>query len=221
LVMAWDSGATPVIVLTKLDLCRSPVDAVLREAERVANGVDVLAVSATTLDGVDELRSRCAHRTVVFLGSSGAGKSSLVNALAGAELQDTGAVRVADGRGRHTTTAGQLRCLDDAIVVIDTPGIRAVGLWDDGGDGLATVFSDVVELAENCRFRDCRHHGEPGCAVQGVVAEDRLSSYRKLERELARVSDERAGWEKAQANQAHRRWSKEVNRTLRIRNQRP
>jgi ribosome biogenesis GTPase / thiamine phosphate phosphatase len=217
LVMAWDSGATPVIVLTKRDLCQQNLDEVIIEAEQAANGVDVLSVSATTREGIDALRARFTRSTVVFLGSSGAGKSSLVNALAGAELQDTGVICANDGRGRHTTTASQLRCLNHGIVVIDTPGIRAVGLWDDSGDGLEAVFSDVAELAQHCRFRDCQHRSEPGCAVRDTVDEERLSSYLKLRREIARVSDDRAGWEKAQANQANRRWAAEVTRSLRNR----
>jgi ribosome biogenesis GTPase / thiamine phosphate phosphatase len=217
LVMAWDAGARPIIVLTKSDLCRIDIDDALNEVANSLNGVDVLVVSATTGNGVDDLADVFAGRTGVFLGASGAGKSSLVNALAHVDLQDTGEVRAGDGRGRHTTTAGELICLGDGTVVIDTPGIRTVGLWESDGDGLEAVFSDIAELAVSCRFADCQHDAEPGCAVRDVIDGGRLSSYRKLQREIERVSDERAGWEKAQANQARRRWSKQVSRSQRNR----
>jgi ribosome biogenesis GTPase / thiamine phosphate phosphatase len=217
LVMAWDSGATPVVVLTKSDLCRYDIDELLDEVHRSLHGVDVFVVSATTGNGIEDLGDAFAQRTVVFLGASGAGKSSLVNALAHSTIQDTGAVRAGDGRGRHTTTAGELICLSNGTVVIDTPGIRSVGLWETDGDGLEHVFGDITELAAHCRFGDCQHAAEPGCAVRDVVDELRLTSYRKLLREVERVTDDRAGWERAQANQTRRRWSKQVSRANRNR----
>ena len=201
LVLAWDSGAVPIVVLTKADLCPA-VEAELSAAEAVALGVDVVAVSATGGHGLDRLRRLVGPgRTFVLIGASGVGKSTLVNALAGSDLQDIGAVRAGDQRGRHTTTAGELVVLDGGGVLIDTPGIRSVGLWSDGeGDGMAAAFADIEELAASCRFPDCAHDREPGCAVRDGVGEERLASWHKLRRELARTSVDRAGWERAEAN---------------------
>ena len=183
-------------------------DAVL-EAESIAFGADVLAVSAETGDGLDRLAPQLAgNRTIALLGLSGAGKSTLVNRLLGEQRLATADVRD-DGRGRHTTTHRELIPLPGGGVIIDTPGMRSVGLWDaDGGAGLEQTFADLQELAADCRFSDCRHDGEPGCAVTaavdaGSLPADRLASYNKLLRELrfqelkqdkrAR-SEERARW---------------------------
>ena len=189
LTLGWQSGATPVIVLTKTDLCPD-VDAVVLEAESIAFGVDVLAVSAETGEGLDRIRAHMAgNRTVALLGLSGAGKSTLINRLIGEERLATQDVRQ-DGRGRHTTTHRELIALPAGGVVIDTPGMRSVGLWDgDGGAGLEQTFADVHELAAECRFSDCSHDGEPGCAVTAAIAKgtlpaERLESYSKLLREL-------------------------------------
>ena len=189
LTLGWQSGATPVIVLTKTDLC-DDVEGVVLEAEAIAFGVDVLAVSAETGEGLEAIRGYASgNRTVALLGLSGAGKSTLINRLIGEERLATKDVRQ-DGRGRHTTTHRELIALPDGGVVIDTPGMRSVGLWDgDGGAGLEQTFADVQELAAGCRFSDCRHEGEPGCAVtaaieQGTLPAERLESYTKLLREL-------------------------------------
>jgi ribosome biogenesis GTPase len=201
LVLAWDSGAVPIVVLTKADLSVD-VEGAAAAAEAVALGVDVLAVSGTDGRGLDRLRARVGPgRTFVLVGASGTGKSTLVNALAGEDRQATGAVRAGDHRGRHTTTAGELVVLPGGAILIDTPGIRSVGLWTEGDDdGLASAFADIEELAQACRFPDCAHDREPECAVRDGVDEARLASWRRLRRELERTAGDRAGWERAQAN---------------------
>jgi ribosome biogenesis GTPase len=178
-----------VIVLTKTDLC-ADVDDVVMQAESIAFGVEVLAVSAETGEGLDRIDGHLdGSRTVALLGLSGAGKSTLINRLIGEERLRTQDVRQ-DGRGRHTTTHRELIALPGGGVVIDTPGMRSVGLWDgDGGAGLEQTFADVQELAAECRFSDCRHESEPGCAVTaairaGTLPAERLESYTKLLREL-------------------------------------
>ncbi|MEU7433946.1 ribosome small subunit-dependent GTPase A [Streptomyces sioyaensis] len=187
------SGAQPVVVLTKADLAGAPegLAHLVADAESAAPGVPVLAVSSATGDGLDVLRAVLAGGTSVLLGRSGAGKSTLVNVLVGEEVQLVQAIRDRDGKGRHTTTTRDLRPLPGGGVLIDTPGLRGVGMWD-AHTGLARTFSDVEELAEECRFHDCAHRGEPGCAVQeavdsGELSVRRLESYRKLQRENQRI----------------------------------
>jgi ribosome biogenesis GTPase len=190
LTLAWQSGAVPVVVLTKADCCAATeVEDQLALVRSVAIGVDVHAVSGVSGGGVAELAA--AHlgvgTTAVLLGPSGVGKSTLVNRLAAAEVMPTGETRT-DGKGRHTTTAGQLVALPEGGVLLDTPGLRGVALWDSDA-GVAATFADVEELAGNCRFADCRHDGEPGCAVrfaieEGALTESRLAAWRKLQREL-------------------------------------
>jgi ribosome biogenesis GTPase len=209
LVVAWDSGARPVVVLTKADL-RTDVDDQRRAAESVAPGVDVVAVSVVTGIGLDALSVQvAAGRTFAVMGASGVGKSTLVNHFAGEELLDTGGIRLTDGRGRHTTTAGQLVVVPSGAILIDTPGLRELALWDDG-DGLVQVFADIEELAAECRFGDCQHRGEPGCAVRDAVDADRLDSWRRLQREAARTADNRAGWQRAADSRKHRVWAKSL-----------
>lgn len=188
LVLAWGSGAEPLVILTKTDLVPDPAG-MIAEVAAVAAGVDVLGVSGTTGRGVDAVRGRLHQgRTLVLLGPSGSGKSTLTNALAGTEVMATGGRR-ADGKGRHTTTHRELIVLPGLGVVLDTPGLRAVGLVADA-DAVDDAFPEVVELAEQCRFRDCAHEVEPGCAVlaaldDGTLDERRLASWRKLGREAA------------------------------------
>jgi ribosome biogenesis GTPase len=186
---AWDSGAEPVVVLTKADLCADVAEA-MTQVESVAIGVPVHAISNVTGVGVDELsRHLRPGRTVVMLGSSGVGKSTLLNRLAGTELMRTADV-AADGTGRHTTTHRELVQLPDGALAIDTPGLRELQFWE--GD-LGAAFEDIETLATECRFRDCAHASEPGCAVLAAVDDgslelDRLRSWRKLQRELEAIA---------------------------------
>ena len=188
LTLAWDSGATPVLLLTKADLCPD-VDGVVREAARHAPGVEIAVVSATTGDVTALDPYTRAGTTLVLLGASGAGKSTVVNALAGAQLMAVGDTRQVDGKGRHTTSHRELLLLPGGAVVIDTPGLRGVALQGDE-QALAQAFSDVEELAVACRFADCAHVGEPGCAVlasveAGDLPAGRVDAWRRLQRELA------------------------------------
>jgi ribosome biogenesis GTPase len=188
--LAWESGGTPVVLITKSDLFEQGLDDLLADVRVAAPGVAVHAVSSLQGEGV-ELAGHYLEgsRTAVILGPSGAGKSTLVNALAGGSVMETQHVRAADGRGRHTTVHRELIPLPGGGLVIDTPGIRRVGLYDIG-EGVDLVFSDIEALAERCRFGDCGHSGEPGCAVldaleSGELPERRLTSWRKLQREAA------------------------------------
>jgi ribosome biogenesis GTPase / thiamine phosphate phosphatase len=191
LALGWESGAEPVVVLTKADLCADVEGAVL-DVESMAIGVPVHAVSNLTGEGVEGLaRYFAAGRTVAALGSSGVGKSSLVNRLAGEELMATGEVR-ADGRGRHTTTNRQLLLLPNGGLFLDTPGMRELRLWESE-DGLAQTFDDVAAAAALCRFADCSHDGEPGCGVRAALADgslthERYDSWRKLQAELRHLA---------------------------------
>jgi ribosome biogenesis GTPase / thiamine phosphate phosphatase len=208
LTLAWESGAVPVVVLTKRDLLPSgAAGPLLTEAAAIAPGAQVHLVSAVTGDGIDDLSERLPPgRTAALIGSSGAGKSSLLNALAGTEVAATMRVRDVDGKGRHQTAWRELVILDRGGAVIDTPGLRGLGLWLDAG-GLEGAFADIAELAVGCRFSDCRHDTEPGCAVTaairaGSLEPRRLASYRKLEREaayVARKADPRAARAEARA----------------------
>ncbi|WP_300578228.1 ribosome small subunit-dependent GTPase A [Phenylobacterium sp.] len=189
LTAAWRTGAQPVVVLTKADLVED-VPAFVREVEGVALGAPVLPIAAPQGLGLEALQAYLGPgTTAVMLGMSGVGKSTLVNALAGEARQAVGEVRAADGRGRHTTTHRELVLLPQGGLILDTPGMRELGLWDPG-EGAAQTFEDIEALALQCRFRDCSHNGEPGCAVgpalaSGVISRERLESYRKLEREGA------------------------------------
>ena len=188
LALAWASGADPVIVLNKADLC-DDVAARVSQVSAVAGNAPVHHVSALTHDGLTGLlRYLAPGRTVCLLGSSGVGKSTLANALLGAEVQLVRDVREDDERGRHTTTGRELFVLPTGALLIDTPGLRSVGLWD-ADDGVDATFADIDALAQACRFNDCRHEREPGCTVQAAIASgdlsaSRLESRRKLEREL-------------------------------------
>ena len=186
LVLAFDSGADPVIVLTKSDVVDDP-EPLRREVVEVALGVPVLVVSGRTRQGLEELRAFAAGgRSLAFLGASGVGKSTLVNALVGRNAQATTAVRTGDHRGRHTTVAAQLLPLPGEGWLIDTPGLRALSLWLSG-EGIERAFADVFELMEHCRFRDCKHDREPGCAVRAAIEDGSLDPERfaNLERLVA------------------------------------
>ncbi|QIS08139.1 ribosome small subunit-dependent GTPase A [Nocardia arthritidis] len=185
LALVWESNAQPVVVLTKADAAQHiPLD----EAQAVAPGAVVVSVSANTGAGLDVLTALL-DGTVALLGMSGAGKSTLANALLGAEVFATNAVRAVDKKGRHTTVHRELRPLPSGGTLIDTPGLRGIGLWD-AADGIEKTFSDIESLTAQCRFADCAHNGEPGCAIaaaldSGALAARRFDSYRKLARENA------------------------------------
>ena len=192
--LARDAGAVPVVVLTKAALVED-ADRLADEVREATPGLDVLVTSVKEGIGVDALTAAARDRTVSLLGESGAGKSSIVNALVGTDAAAIGAVRAGDSKGRHTTTARELHLLPLGGVLVDTPGIRAVGLWTDT-DAVDAAFPDIDELAARCKFGDCRHDGEPGCAVEaavgdGSLARDRLDSWKQLQRE-AEAADLRA-----------------------------
>ena len=193
LVTIWESGATPEIVLTKADRLDDPWPLVA-EVEAVALGVPVHVVSAVTGQGCDAVKARIAEAaTAVLLGSSGVGKSTLVNLWLDEEVMVTRETREDDDEGRHTTTHRQLLVLPGGGLVIDTPGLRELQLWDVGSAGLDATFADVEEFAADCRFGDCTHVHEPGCAVlaaveTGDLPRERLDSWRKLQRELLAIA---------------------------------
>ncbi|MDD5701095.1 MAG: ribosome small subunit-dependent GTPase A [Dehalococcoidales bacterium] len=188
LTLAWSSGATPVIILNKVDLC-SDVGKFITSVEGIAPGISIHAVSAREGTGLDSLRDYLTKgNTVAFLGSSGVGKSALINALLGKEKQETGEVSPDNRMGRHTTTRRELIPLSSGGIMIDTPGMREIQMWA-GEDSLQGAFEDIEMLAEECRFADCSHNAEPGCAVKAAIFNGeldpaRLESYRKLQNEL-------------------------------------
>ena len=189
LAAAWESAAAPVLVLNKLDLCPD-ADALIAAIQHIAAGAPLHAVSALRGEGVDALETYChPGMTIALLGSSGVGKSTLINRLLGRDALPTQGVRGGDGRGRHTTTRRELVFLPGGAMVIDTPGLRELQLWD-ADEGVQATFDEIETLARDCRFRDCRHQDEPGCAVRAAVAsgqldEARLSNLHKLQKELA------------------------------------
>jgi ribosome biogenesis GTPase len=219
--VAWASGAQPLVVLTKADLVDDP-GSYARAIEASAPGVPVHCVSAVSGAGIAGLRAVIAPaRTAVLIGSSGVGKSTLLNLFAGAELRATAEVRASDGRGRHTTSLRELFLLPGGGCLIDTPGLREVGLWDD--DGLEQAFADVAAFAESCRFRDCGHRDEPGCAVKealasGALSPERYESYLRLRREAgyaAGRTDERLRREKEQRNRQIARFARSFRKDRR------
>ena len=227
LTLAWESGARPVIVLTKADLADRIAD-VRAEVEALAPGADVVAISAVTGAGMDVLTALLTG-TAVLLGPSGTGKSTLGNALLGEHVLATGEVRAQDGKGRHTTVRRELVPLPGGGVLIDTPGLRGIGLFD-AADGLERTFAEIERLAEDCRFGDCGHETEPGCAVRaaieaGELTERRLGSYRKLQREnewAAARSDARARAElRAERADRSKAFAKQLRATYTFRNRQP
>ena len=212
LTLAWQSGATPVVVLTKSDLTDEQ-EAFLAKARGAAPGTAVHAISTVTGRGMDELTPYLQPgKTLVFLGSSGVGKSSLVNALAGEEIMATGGIREADGKGRHTTTHRQLVRLSSGVLIIDTPGMRELGMAD-AMDGLESAFADVERYLGKCRFSDCRHEREPGCAIRAAIAAGELDAarwegYRKLKNETQDRED---------MLRRKREWSKGVAKSNKLR----
>lgn len=213
LTLAWQSGATPVILLTKADLVEDYWE-YLTQVERVAPGVNTHVVSAHTGYGLNRLNAYLQPgKTVVFLGSSGIGKSSLVNALAGEEIMAVNGIREDDSKGRHTTTHRQLIRLNSGVLIIDTPGMRELGMWDVS-EGLGDAFADVAEYLGKCRFSDCRHENEPGCAIKAAIAAgeldvNRWESYQKLKEEAV---------DKAEMLRRKNEWHKSLSKFTRNRN---
>jgi len=217
LVLAFDSGARPVVVFTKSDAVEdeSAIDSSVAVLRAAAPDVPILVVSGRTGRGLDEIRSLAAgHRTIALLGASGVGKSTIVNSLVGGEVQRTEAVREGDQRGRHTTTATSLVALPaepagSAGWLVDTPGVRAVSLWSSG-HGIERAFSDIFDLMDHCRFRDCKHEEEPGCAVRAAVESGdldprRLESMKRLVAEEAALEEEQKARLKAEDRRGFRR----------------
>jgi len=226
--LAWESGAQPVIVLNKCDLCEN-AEGFRNEAEGAAMGVRVILASAFRGDGVAEIRELMqtsgeeneAVKTAALLGSSGVGKSSLINAVLGTEQLDTGAVRDGDDKGRHTTTTRQLIVVPGGGVLIDTPGMRELQLWD-AAEGIAQALGEIEELATKCKFRDCKHEAEPGCAVRAAVETgdldaERLESFHKLGREEKHVAAKLDDAVRAAQTKELKKMMKNVNRFYRER----
>lgn len=212
---SWQSGAVPVIILTKADLCENAAQ-VVEQTKLSAPDVAVYAISSVTGDGIPALSGYFeAGKTLVFLGSSGVGKSTLVNALAGEEIMTTNGIREQDSKGHHTTTHRQLVMLKSGVMIIDTPGMRELGMWDVT-DGIGKTFAEVEDFIGQCRFSDCTHTIEPGCAVkkaiaEGLLSQERLDSYMKLKKE-AYISDSKTEMlaAKNQRNKAISKWNKQI-----------
>lgn len=218
--LAWSSGADPVIVLNKADLC-DDVPGRMADVASVAPGVPVRVLSALARTGLDSLTPLLeAGKTIALIGSSGVGKSTIVNALLGWDRQSTGAVREGDQRGRHTTTMRELVVTPSGALLLDSPGMRSVGMWE-AEEGLAEAFADVEAFASQCKFTDCSHGSEPGCAVRaaiddGTLPASRFESQQKLTRELAALESRRDAAARAVSRRRHRILSQSVRNHMRL-----
>jgi ribosome biogenesis GTPase len=212
LLAAWESGAVPVVVLTKTDCCDDIADK-MTDVYNTAPGVEVHAISSVTGDGIDEIRKYFIKgKTVALLGSSGVGKSTLVNTLAGEELLKTQSIREDDSRGRHTTTHRELVLLPDGGLILDTPGMRMLSLWE-ADSGMEIMFGDIEDLIVRCRFYDCTHQNEPGCAVREALASGKLEIKRwerwlKLQKELIHLEAKKEGM----LRQKEKQWGRTISK---------
>jgi len=210
LIAAWESGATPVVVLTKADCC-DDVEGKRAAVYDTAPGVDVHVISCLTGEGIEEIKKYFVPgKTIALLGSSGVGKSTLVNTLAGKELLKTREIREDDSRGRHTTTHRELLLLPNGGLILDTPGMRSLSLWE-ADTGMEVMFGDIEEITKLCRFSDCKHGNEPGCAVReaidsGKLGMERWESWLKLQKELVHLEAKKEGKVRLQEKQ----WGKQI-----------
>ncbi len=214
LVLAWSSGASPVLVMNKADLCPD-IEASIQALQSVAVGVPVHVLSAQSLEGLEQLRPYLkSGQTVALLGSSGVGKSTIINALLGYDRFKTADVRDGDSKGRHTTTFREMCHIESGGLIIDTPGMREIQIWTDEAS-LAQAFSDVDDYALHCRFSDCQHESEPGCAVlkaisDGSILESRLDSLKKFERELAHLREKQDVSARSEKKKERKKFAKSI-----------
>jgi len=219
LTLACESGAQPVIILNKIDLCPALEDRI-EKMNKLTPDVPVMSMSALSGDGVSQISDFLSPgQTGALLGSSGAGKSTILNSLLGRETQKTMGVRSSDGTGRHTTSTRELFILPNGVLMIDTPGMRELQLWDSE-DGLDQAFQDISQLADSCKFRDCSHTNEPGCAVEGArqvgsITEERYQSYQKLQRELNFLSHSQNALSRKNKKKKDKNLSKAIKRFYR------